>query len=112
MDDPKPIDLDIEENALWEALDMRINSGDVTMSQGCLGSGPGHWKPLLNGAREESAMLNILSEIATGDVPTKIREMPMTGLLMAQDKDGTKTGSSPEFGMPIGRRSTKSSGKT
>ena len=45
-----PIILDIEEKAaLREAIQTRINNGDVTVSQGCLGSGPGHWKPLLNG---------------------------------------------------------------
>ena len=35
-------------------------------------------------------MLNVFSNIATGEVPTKIRETLMTGLLMAQDKDGKR----------------------
>ena len=35
-------------------------------------------------------MLNIFLEIATGEVPTNIRETLTTGLLMAQDKDGRR----------------------
>ena len=62
----------------------------MTVSQGCLGSGPGHWKPLLNAEKEEAAMLNTFANIATGEVPTNIREILMTGLLMAQDKDGKR----------------------
>ena len=91
MENPNSIDLDTEEkHALWEALKTRIQNGDVTISQGCLGSGPGHWKPLLNVEREEAAMLTIFSRFAMGKVPTKIRETLMTGLLMAQDKDGKR----------------------
>ena len=55
-----------------------------------MGSGPGHWKPLLNGEMEEAAMLNVFAKIATGEVPANIRETLMTGLLMAQDKDGKR----------------------
>ena len=50
MENAKPIVLDTEERAaLREAVNTRIKNGCVTVSQGCLGSGPGHWEPLLNG---------------------------------------------------------------
>ena len=43
MKNQVPITLDIEENAgLREAIRKRVKDGDVTVSQGCLGSGPGH----------------------------------------------------------------------
>ena len=84
------LDIDETKAALREASRTRINNGDVTVSQGCLGDGPGHWKPLVNGEKEEAAMLNVFANIATGKVPTNIRETLMTGLLMAQDKDGKR----------------------
>ena len=90
MKDPRLIDLDIKEKRIMGGPKLVINNRDVIMSQGCLGNGPGHWKPLLNGESDESAMLNILSEIATDDVPTNMRDMLMTGILMAQDKDGKR----------------------
>ena len=35
-------------------------------------------------------MLNISPKMATGEVPTNIRETLVTGLLMAQDRDGKR----------------------
>ena len=100
MKNPDPLILDIEEQAaLREAIKTRIKNGDVTVSHGCLASGPGHWKPLLNGEKEEAAMLNVFAKIAMGEVPTNIRQTLMTGLLMAQDEDGKKgkTNHHPSF---------------
>ena len=108
MKNQVPITLDTEENAgLREAIRKRIKDGDVTVSQGCLGSGPGHWKPLLNEEKEEEVMLNTFAKVATGEVPTKIREIFMTGLLMAQDKDGkiVRPIIIPSFGLRGRRRS-------
>ena len=89
MENPEKIAVTEDEmEELRSTIIKRIKAGDNTVAQGALGSGPGHWKPLMQEERHVELVQEIFAKVATGDVPREIRRVLMTGQIMAQDKDG------------------------